>query len=228
MPLAWVGDGEGWRPLAVPAEGFGQVVRAAAAGDGGVVVAGARLGVGDIVPAFWHLRADGSWVAEATPAANLLFAPPAEECPPVPTSALAFAALEAGRAVKCFGDLPMTFNAWSGDCRACWRHLPSMGEPTWLVQPDAFLQLMPYQGYPDQGWARRGVLDRELAWDDGWPGHWVRITGHYDDPAAASCGLPPPQPVRRGFEFDWLGSSIDIWRCERTFVVNEVNLISQP
>jgi hypothetical protein len=232
---AWVGDASGWRPLPIPADGFATPVHGAAAGAGGVVVAGARIGADGAMPELWHLRADGSWVPEAEPIAASLLGVPASDCSSIalPSSALEFAVLSARDAVACFGDTPMTFDAWSGDCHSCLaRRTWWGGQPPWLVDRARFLQLMPYEGFPDQGWSRVGVTAPGIAWDDALVGTWLRVTGHYDDPAAESCRTPPTSvpPNRDPWSpFNgWEGPQLAIWRCQHTFVVTEVSVTGQP
>jgi hypothetical protein len=240
---AWVADSRGWQQLATPIGGFGAVVRAAAAGAGGLVVAGAQMSIDGASPVLWHLLSDGSWQSETRPIAARLYPPFDTACGELPATALAFAVRNAGFERECFGDQPMTFDAWSGDCRACWlRGEPQLGrEPAWLAEPAQFLELMPYEGYPDQGWYRAGVLPPEMAWREEWAGTWVRVTGHFDDPAAHSCGAPP-DPVRprngpdgylgdqqsTGLLAAWQGSTPDVWRCMSRFVVTEVVVIPPP
>ena len=229
---AWVGDASGWRALSTPVAGFGTVVRQAAAGPEGLVVAGQRIGETGATPVFWHLRQDGSWHAELQPIGDQLNEHVAGGCEPSPTTAIAFAAMRAGTALACYGDRPITFDAWSGDCRACWGRLARWwdGEPSWLAHPQQPLLLMPYEGYPDQGWYRAGILPPDESWRDEWSAAWVTVTGHFDDPACAQSGAPPEPLPPGGRSVDpltsWQGSDLDRWRCRTAFVVTEVRLIT--
>jgi hypothetical protein len=221
---AWVSDGTGWGRLAPPAGGFGAIPRAAAAGAAGVVVAGARqndLGQG---PVFWHLRPDASWAPEPAPAIPLL---PEPECPPPPVRALEFLTLEPSTAVACFGDRPMTFVAWSAVCEGCGWDDPAPRRPrspVWLQQGEPpYLLLLPMEGDGNNGWWRQALLHPDLEWTDPMAGAWLRLTGHFDDPAARRCGEVPQE----GAEAWWFGREADVLYCRWTFVVTEVEVLGR-
>lgn len=118
--------------------------------------------------------------------------------------------------VACYGDTPLTLDAHpvaaAVDC-------PVTVEPTWLACPPNYLMLIgetrkvgaPFLMAavdPSSGISLSSHLNSN-----------VRVTGHYDDPAAQTCretgrsagvgGTPEP-----------LASTIE--RCRRTFVVTEV------
>lgn len=221
---AWVSAGLGWREMPVPANGFGGVPRVAAAGAQGVVVAGARVGLLATSPVLWHLRSDGTWVDEATPAFSAVPDPAPDQCPPRPTTAFEFVALGTGMAVACFGDAPMSFVAWSGTCDDCWGGVrPSRRGPDWLRSPAPFLVLLPHEGTVDSGWWRQGVLHPDIAWTPEWTDTWVRLTGHFDDPAAEQCATGP-QP---GNEAWWQGLDTDLAICRHAFVVTAVEVLGR-
>jgi hypothetical protein len=222
---AWVSDGTGWGRLAPPEGGFGTIPRVAAAGPAGVVVAGARLDAGAQSPVFWHLRADGSWVREPSPAIPQL---PEPECPAPPERALDFMALEPSIALACFGDRPMTLVAWSAVCEGCWEEgepPPGSNAPAqWLQQGQGpYLLLLPTEGDGNHGWWRQGILHPDLEWTDAMAGSWLRVTGHFDDAAARRCGAVPPQ----GVEAWWYGREADVLYCRWQFVVTDVEVLGR-
>lgn len=64
------------------------------------------------------------------------------------------------------------------------------------------------------------VLDPSLGFDDAWVRTWVEVTGHFDDPAAATCRwIPSPA------EEQWYaGRQQVIDGCRQQFVVTAVRL----
>lgn len=137
---------------------------------------------------------------------------PSADCvnPPVDITSL----IDVDDPVACYGDAPITFDAevvaGIADC-------PVVVEPAWLSCPQTFLMLV--------GETRKvGAPMLSVAVDPasgvsvGAPNTDVRVTGHFDDPAAQSCretelggGATSLAPAAETME-----------RCRRTFVVTEV------
>jgi len=221
---AWTSAGGIWHALALPENGFGGVPRVAAGGAQGVVVAGLRVGMLASSPVFWHLGPDASWRSEATPILPAIADPDPADCPPPPATAFDFMVLEAGVAVACFGDASMTFSAWSGACDGCWGgEPPRRPGPDWLWSPWPHLLLLPSEGTVDTGWWRLGALHPDLRWREAWSDTWLRVTGHFDDPAAQRCGGGP----ELGSEGWWHGPEIDVLQCRLTFVVTGVEVLGR-
>jgi hypothetical protein len=222
---AWVSDGATWRSIAVPDGGFGGVPRKATAGPRGVVVVGAQISGMAASPVLWHLRADGSWVREREP-----IAPPLPEvalgaCPRLPATAFEFMTLEPSIALSCFGDAPLTFVAYSVDCGDCWGEAPpEFNGPAWLWGAGPTLLLLPGEGGENSGWWRQGALPPGVRWSEELVNTWLRITGHFDDPAAEQCGQRPPD----GLEWWWTGPELDVVNCRGTFVVTEAVPVAAP
>ncbi|HET6746437.1 MAG TPA: hypothetical protein VFH90_11405 [Candidatus Limnocylindria bacterium] len=117
--------------------------------------------------------------------------------------------------VACYGDAPLTFDAtWLGggvaDC-------PTAPEPAWLAC-SAFSLQAPGDtrkvGAPSLGVAVDPSASLSLPSE---PYAQVRVTGHFDDPAAQTCRETEPLP----------GASAEpdsqiIERCRNTFVITEV------
>jgi hypothetical protein len=224
LAAAWVSTGVGWRRSIVPAEGFGVVPRVVAAGPQGVVVAGARVGLVATSPVMWHMRTDGTWVDEATPTFSQIPNPTPDDCPPLPTTAFEFMAIGSGASIACFGNASISLVAWSGTCDGCWEESrPPRRNPDWLRFPSHFLVLLPHEGAIDSAWPRRGVLHPDLAWTRGWTDTWLRVTGHFDDPAARQCATGP-EP---GNEAWWHGTEMDVLFCRHDFVVTAVEVLGR-
>jgi hypothetical protein len=222
---AWVSDGRTWRSIAVPEGGFGGVPRHAAAGPRGVVVGGAQMSALATSPVLWHLRADGTWVQEPEPVAQPLAEVAPDDCQPVPETAFEFVTLEPSVAVACFGDTPMSFVAWSVRCDDCWGAAPpELQGPAWLLGAGPTLFVLPGEGDMNSGWWRNGALPPDVPWSDELVDTWLRITGHFDDAAAAQCGQVPPEASA----WWWPGPALDEANCRGTFVVTEAVPVSAP
>jgi hypothetical protein len=117
--------------------------------------------------------------------------------------------------VGCYGNAPLTLDAYpvavSVDC-------PVSVEPAWLGCPSGALELVGETrkvGAPSLLVAVDPVSGASMS------GHFntnVRITGHYDDPAAQTCretgrvaALGTPEPA-----------AVTVERCRRLFVVTQV------
>jgi hypothetical protein len=115
--------------------------------------------------------------------------------------------------VACYGDGPLTFDAsWAGggvaDC-------PTMPEPAWLAC--SAYSLRPVGETRKVGVPELFVaVDPASSFEQPEVGSDVRVTGHFDDPAAASCretatvGGETPAPPTEIVE-----------RCRRVFVVTD-------
>lgn len=220
--LAWRSTGSGWRRLPVPDGGFGGVVRQAVTGQHGTVVVGAEYGAFGVSPVLWHLGAGDEWVREARPVVPAPPEPTPEECGEPPDNALEFMVLDATLGASCFGDAPITFTAWSLECPGCYAPNGGSGEPAWLMDPEHTLFLLPMEA-SDSGWWKMAVLHPDLAWREELVGAWLRITGHYDDPAAADCRRNPPPD-----EEPYYGGPEDTrWVCRQAFVVTELDIVER-
>ena len=121
--------------------------------------------------------------------------------------------------VACYGDSPLTFDAtWYGggvaDC-------PSAPEPAWLACSSFSLQAAGDTrkvGAPQLFVA----IDPATSLSISEPYAQVRVTGHYDDPAAQTC-----RETALGGGATTLAPAAElIERCRRTFVVTEVVLLA--
>ena len=223
--LAWSGDATGWRRLQTPDGGFGQPVQLAAAGSDGLLVVGADPSVPPMDPVLWHLSRGGRWAREATEAFPPTPAPTPEECGAPPDSALEFAGLHPSLAVPCFADRELTFTAWSMDCTDCFGRGSGSGSPGWLMDPAHSFALLPIEMRADSGgWWREAIPAADVPWRDEYVGAWLRITGHYDDPASSRCRWTPAEAD----EIYYFGVQADVNACRLRFVVTEVAVVDGP
>jgi hypothetical protein len=220
-PLWWIRDGSEWKRQAFP-PGFEGIPRAAAGGPAGTVVVGYRPSLVATNPVIWHLAADGTWAPEAAPVIDPEPDPTREECGAAPDDILGVMGRDTRWLAACFGGRPLTFRAWSSRCEGCYYEGPGEFEPRWLMQPSDNLVFLSPIANGDWGTVE-AVLPPSLERDERWREHWVEVTGHYDDPAAASCRLEP-------------AASDEIWydpievvnQCRGRFVITSVTLVRGP
>ncbi len=119
-----------------------------------------------------------------------------------------------GDPVACYGDAPLTFDAtWLGggevDC-------PAAPEPAWLACSPFSLQApgdTRKVGPPELFVAIHPSASRSVAFE---PYAQVRVTGHFDDPAAKTC-----RETQLGDAATLAPASETIERCRREFVVTK-------
>ena len=121
----------------------------------------------------------------------------------------------AGDPVACYGNAPLTFDAtWLGggvaDC-------PAAPEPAWLACSPFSLQ--PFGDTRKLGAPQLFVaVDPSVSFSPAEPFAQVRVTGHFDDPAALTC-----RETQLGGGAETLAPVADtIERCRRVFVVTQV------
>lgn len=218
-PLAWSFDGANWLGSTLP-ETFGGFPGAAAAGPAGVVVLGHRPTSRGHNPIFWRRTPSGEWRSEEQPVIALVPDPAADACDPLPHDVLAFGVLDRSAAVVCFGNAPITFRAWSVECQECYGYGPGISRPAWLLTPTTNqLFLSPVESGTD--WQTNVVVSPTLPMEPSWTGTWLDITGHFNDPEAASCTY---EPVIEDLLY-WGGPQTTIDQCRQTFVVTDVKAV---
>lgn len=143
---------------------------------------------------------------------------------PVPTKTLAAdcvnppaditSLIDVADPVACYGNAPLTLDAYP--IAGSVDYLVSI-EPAWLGTPGGFLMLV--------GTSKFGpmlIVAVDPAGGISLSEHFntnVRITGHYDDPAAQTCRETGRSPALGGTP-EPVAETID--RCRRTFVVTQV------
>jgi hypothetical protein len=223
QPLVWTRDADGWTRSALP-DSFGGIPHSAAAGPAGVVVMGQRPTLRGVNPIMWHRTLTGYWLPEPQPLFEAVPNPTAAGCPSAPRDLAAFTVLDLAAAPVCFGDAEITMRAWSVRCQQCWGSRPGVGEPAWLMAPTSNqLYLSPIKPIrPDEWWTTM-IVDPSVVMDPiANAGTWVELTGHFDDPAAASCHY---QPAVQELPY-WAGQQAIVDTCKQTFVVTDVRAVS--
>jgi hypothetical protein len=221
-PVVWTGDGLHWLRAPLPAA-FGGIPQDAAAGPAGVVALGHRPTLRGDNPIVWHRTAVGAWLPEELPMLEFVPNPGPDACPAVPRDALEFFVLDVGAAITCFGDAPITFRAWAAACDGCSGGWMGASQPSWLLNPTTNqLYLSPLEANGD--WMSTVVVDPSLEMDPTWSDAQLELTGHFDDPAAATCHYEPTSDEL----VYWSGQQQYIDQCRRTFVVTEVTVVSRP
>jgi hypothetical protein len=228
LPLWWTRYGVGWQRHQLPL-GFVGIPRVAAGGPAGYVLLGSRPSVAGSNPLIWHLTPDDTWEPEQTPVIDFVADPPPDECGRPPSDVVEVLNSDLRWLAYCIGDTPLTFQAWSANCDGCYGQPPGTYEPAWLAGPtENILYLSPIAS-GDWGWIE-AVLPPSLERDPRWQDHWVEVTGHLDDPAAADCRWVPDTSDENWSADDyWYESVRDfIDQCRGRFVITAVTLVRGP
>jgi hypothetical protein len=195
----------------------------AAAGAGRVVVVGNRQSLRGENPIVWHRTSGGGWLPEPDPMLDLVADPSTDDCPVLPTEYLDFMVIDSAAVISCYGAAPMTFRAYSVSCFQCGGGQEGNPQPAWLINSSLnALYLAPDDS--NNGWQTTAVLAPDLTMDPAWNDAWIEVTGHLDDPAAATCHIEPTIDMIPW----WSGQQSIIAQCRQTFVVTAVNLVSAP
>jgi hypothetical protein len=221
-PFVWTKEGSQWTRSELPGS-FGGIPTQAAAGASGVVVVGHRPTWRGDNPIFWHRSSSGAWLPETNPILTFVPDPSADECPAPPTDYLDFMVADTAALVVCRGDAPISFRAWSVECPGCSGYQEGGAEPAWLLRPSEQLYLSPVASQ-DANWWGASVLRPPLTMDPSWASTWIEVTGHYDDPAAATCHSSPTPDVLQW----WQGQQALVNQCRQTFVATGVKVVSGP
>jgi hypothetical protein len=221
--LVWTLAGGSWTRAELPAS-FGGIPTQAVAWPGGVVVVGHRPTLRGDNPIFWHRTPDGGWLPEANPILAAMPDPATDSCPALPSDYLDLVIADTPALIACYGATPISFRAWSATCDGCSGDQTGTAEPGWLLQPtDNQLYLNPIK-VTDGGWWSNVVVSPLLPIQKSWSGAWVELTGHFDDPASATCHR---QPTADELQW-WTGQQALQMQCRQSFVVTAVKVVSGP
>lgn len=188
-------DGNTWRRTSLPAGTFGGgVTDQLAQGSEAVVAVGyATNDDGFVVPRLWRSSDGVSWEAVAGDALGAVPEAASGPCPSAPpTKVDGYLALDPALWPTCFGDRSLSIRGFVGDCGGCGGATTQQGTPEWLMDPLGYADfwLNPAVVSAESGRGGFGVIID--------PKHPVRVpdvnkpvvlTGHFDDPAAATCRL---------------------------------------
>jgi hypothetical protein len=166
------------------------------------------------------------WVAGASPDGDpwLERAPPPDECPE--PSLAAIMRIPLTYRLICFGDDPLTFTAY-------WPELPpnaGLGgycpaqdlDLAWLLCQHTNYSVVTARETDDIFDGLRITINPSS--DVAYPprGQWLRITGHFDDPAAQRCGEVASEPYS---SIDAIGA---VFQCRLEFVATAISPTSAP
>ena len=214
-------DGHHWQLSPLPEGTFGGIPRLVAGGPGGVVAVGYRLTMRGANPVFWREVSPGGWTSEPLPMLPVVPDPKPNACAPAPSDFVSFTVLDRAIAIGCFGSAPLTFSAWSAACDGCYGE-SSGYDPAWLASP-ARNQLF-LNPLAQDGGGQQVVVSPTLKMDPAWTAHWIEVTGHFDDPAAATCRYTP-SPADDAY---YSGQYWTVVSCRQQFVVTAVRLVNPP
>lgn len=221
-PLWWQRDGLSWQRHAMPAD-FGGLPGLAVGGPQGVVAVGQLASNSGRMPVFWHLGDGVVWEREAIPVMPAPTAPTPRTCGPKPDDLLGLLSADSLWAAICFGDAPITVRGWSVACDGCYSRSEGMWQTEWLAQPADWgvIHLAPHQS---NVWgAVDGVLHPSVR-DKPPLARWLEITGHFDDPEAASCRWTPTLAD----EYWYSGTDDIVASCRARFVVTAMREVNGP
>jgi hypothetical protein len=221
--LWWSNDEAGWHRH-VLARPFGGIASMGAAGDRGYVVVGTHHAALGDTPVLWS--AEGS--TQLRPERQALIAPRPDlgpdACASYSRDLLEFMSTFGLIQAHCYGDAPVTLTAYVPRCPECTTDPPaqtSTYRPGWLNQTggERVIRLSPV-AVEDLGWFE-ALLGQDLQPRSGWEQHWVRVIGHFDDPAAATCRVQPGPDDERWYT----GRQQVINDCRSRFVVTSVTVL---
>jgi hypothetical protein len=225
-PVAFSSEPGGWTTVSLPSNAFEGVAVTLTAGraDGTFVALGFHHDLFADRPVLWSGTPSGSWAGERDPA--MATSGPAvtrASCPARPPGdGLSFALLPAQWAVFCFGHEPFTFRAWAADCEGSFGVDPSVDQqPAWLFNSPNRLPLSPVEGNDSINTATPAQTLRVAR---EWTGHWLELTGHYDDPASTTC-REQVDPRSGAIQ---MPRQLAIYSCRQQFVVTKVRVVDGP
>jgi hypothetical protein len=155
---------------------------------------------------------DVGWVAAGGKDGDAWIAPWTGTCP----AATADELLERSRlvALACFGNRELTLE---GTFRDCAGHGPGH-LPSWLGEASCLLVPFGYQAQLPAGFVFHQGAPAQVSQDEA-----VRVTGHYNDPAALTCARNPG--LQAGYETP---PELIVLGCRAKFVATEITPMSAP
>ena len=227
----------------LPVGGFAEVVvdglqLRAAPGTESAVVEGVEIALGEAAYiaerpvaagdyAWYHVQLVDAfgWVAGGL-GEEAYLRPMDAACPAAFTTVAELEGLHPAVPLVCFGATPLTVSGFvpqvsglGGDC-AC------VAAPEWLADPFGFqlLESQEVDAWRGEPYGLKVRIDPASGLSLPAPGQWVRVTGHYEDAAAATCTLERAEGAPGG-EYDPVHVVLS---CREQFVLNAVEPISTP
>jgi hypothetical protein len=221
--LWWSHDAQGWHRHELP-DSFGTIPRLGSASEGGYALVGAGPSPIAEDPVIWG-SARTSLRPEARPFIRPVGAPTSANCAAARPELVELMSNSTLVFAECHGDVPLTMTAYLARCTDCGDYSDDRTlRPEWLADPYAghIMRLSPIAS-ADWSWFEV-VRAPSLRYPASWEGHWVTVTGHFDDPAATDCReiLNPDTEV-------WYGGRNQLVRdCRGRFVVTRMALAPKP
>ena len=223
IPVWWQHGADVWQRHAMPTA-FAALPRDAAGGPPGIVVVDQSDSPGVASPVIWHLSPGSEWMPEPSPLMPSQPPPSSKMCGPTPDDLLALLSIDGTLAADCFGSTPITVRGWSSPCEGCYGRSPGIWQAKWLASPgeDRLIHLSPMES-ADWGTvdavrhpALRGPAPRAS--------RWLEVTGHFDDPEAASCRWTPTVADEQ-----WYSGTADVIAgCRARFVITSIHRVDGP
>ena len=232
-PESWVTlSGGAWQRADLDDDTFGGGAPGlVAAGDRAFVALGSQVNDLGLARTRAWVSTDGlHWQRANTDALGAFPPPPADPCPTAdPTNVqvlLDMAAtdpLTGGAAWPlCFGRRELTFRAYVHDCGGCGGVSTYEARPAWLLDSLGYAAFW-LDTKPGHGATPLAVqVDPTHTVRTPRSGAHVRITGHFDDPAATSCRLVPTIAVITELP----APGVAIGTCRKEFVVTSIKLLA--
>ena len=199
-PIAWTSpDGGAWQRTALDADLFGGGVPGLAASNAGegssfVAIADRSNGAGDVRPQLWRSDEGSTWVDAASDALGSLPAVATGPCPVSrPKDVEELLTMKRSLWPICFGDAPLHVQGFIADCE-CGGTTTQQATPSWLIDSlgfSAFYLRGPIVAAASGPGGFGVMIDPTHPVTVPPTGTHVELTGHFDDPAAATCRVFP-------------------------------------
>jgi hypothetical protein len=214
----WSNDGDGWHRHSLPA-GFGRsAFQGASSGDQVELMS---YGSSPLLyrPIFWGGALGGDLAPEASPIVPQ-GAITAADCRGYQRDIMEMLTSSSAVLAHCFGHDQLVIRAFVTPCEGCeYDPGPIVNQPAWLAQPSSS-NLIHLGAVEDPNYSYLdATLHPGLAQNAAWEGRWVRVVGHYNDPAADRCRLAGGSEEA----FYTMRSSV-VADCRSRFVVTSVTI----
>jgi hypothetical protein len=226
-PISWTSpDGRSWQRTALDPTTFGGGIPGLVSANGAGAPAFAAIGfraneTGEVRPQVWRSDDGTSWTEGGGEVLGV--PPPAPEAPcpsPPPTAVESFGAMAPSLWSVCFGSGELKVVGYLAGC-GCGGTTAQQAAPQWLIDPlglSAFY-LVSRSDPAETGGGGFGAMINPAHPVAVPPiGTHVEVTGHFDDPASATCRVFPGSG---GFG-SVLPRAQTVAICERTFVATAI------
>jgi hypothetical protein len=149
---------------------------------------------------------------------------PVVSCPAAPTTVTEMIHVGVATAAACFGQASLTIEGFSVECGGCGGVDLYDRSPGWLAMmiPEFFVGVLPGVAGLDPTMGFAVFVNPATGISFPAPGPRVRVTGHFNDPAALTCTMTP-QP---GSGVSALDPNSVITTCKQSFVVTAVSEVT--